>query len=185
MNSSATLTSLLYSPSSKALAMVRYTAPKSDFHMHWCKNGHHPVEYKLKYWGIYADITPRYQDDIFVPVWKVCSSPPIVLRRQILIHFWLYSLKKKIWMVLNATRTHARNLAYFAVVYKSSMWALKYIGPTGWGKEGPYDTFLAGLLGGYLVFGRSPGDVSLQVSKPNHSIVFQEACRLTVDFDRR
>ncbi|KAM5477087.1 hypothetical protein MauCBS54593_000358 [Microsporum audouinii] len=73
------------------------------------------------------------------------------------------SLKKKIWMVLNATKTHARNLAYFAVVYKSSMWALKYIGPTGWGKEGPYDTFLAGLLGGYLVFGRSPGDVSLQI----------------------
>lgn len=82
-------------------------------------------------------------------------------------------------MVLNATRTHARNLAYFAVVYKSSMWALKYIGPTGWGKEGPYDTFLAGLLGGYLVFGRSPGDVSLQVSTLN---LPPKVHHLTADF---
>ncbi|KAK2740372.1 hypothetical protein FQN57_006112 [Myotisia sp. PD_48] len=73
------------------------------------------------------------------------------------------SFKTKVLAVINATRQHARNLAYFATIYKSSMLALRYIGPTGRGKEGPYDTFLAGLLGGYLVFGKSPGDVSLQI----------------------
>jgi peroxisomal membrane protein 4 len=32
------------------------------------------------------------------------------------------------------------------------MIALRRLGPTG--KEGPYDTFFAGLLGGYVVFGQ-------------------------------
>lgn len=31
------------------------------------------------------------------------------------------------------------------------------------GKEGRYDSFLAGLLGGYVVFGRNGGSVSQQV----------------------
>lgn len=68
------------------------------------------------------------------------------------------------WLVLKATRQHARNLAFFAVVYKSTMLLLRYRGPNGWGKEGPYDAFVAGLLGGYFVFARSPGPVSQQVS---------------------
>ncbi|PGG98960.1 hypothetical protein AJ79_08735 [Helicocarpus griseus UAMH5409] len=73
------------------------------------------------------------------------------------------SLREKAWLVFKATRQHARNLAFFAVIYKSTMLALKYIGPNGWGKEGPYDTFVSGLLGGYLVFGKSPGGVSQQI----------------------
>lgn len=35
--------------------------------------------------------------------------------------------------------------------------------PGGTGKEGRYDTFFAGLLGGYAVFGRQPGSISQQV----------------------
>ncbi|EEH17537.2 hypothetical protein PABG_00100 [Paracoccidioides brasiliensis Pb03] len=73
------------------------------------------------------------------------------------------SLRHKAWLVFKATRQHARNLSLFAVVYKSTMLALKYIGPNGWGKEGPYDTFISGLLGGYLVFGKSPGSISQQI----------------------
>jgi peroxisomal membrane protein 4 len=40
---------------------------------------------------------------------------------------------------------------------------LRNINPTGAGKEGRYDSFFAGLLGGYAVFGRQRGSVSQQV----------------------
>ncbi|OJD26806.1 hypothetical protein ACJ73_01808 [Blastomyces percursus] len=73
------------------------------------------------------------------------------------------SIREKTWLVFKATRQHARNLSLFAVIYKSTMLALRYLGPSGWGKERPYDTFVAGLLGGYLVFGRSPGSVTKQI----------------------
>ena len=43
------------------------------------------------------------------------------------------------------------------------MIVLRNINPTGAGKEGRYDSFFAGLLGGYAVFGRQPGSVSQQV----------------------
>lgn len=42
------------------------------------------------------------------------------------------------------------------------MLAMKYLNSSG-PKEGPYDTFFAGLLGGYIVFGRNPGSISQQV----------------------
>ncbi|EXJ56699.1 hypothetical protein A1O7_07043 [Cladophialophora yegresii CBS 114405] len=64
------------------------------------------------------------------------------------------TLKEKLRLVFKATRQHARNLAFFATVYKSSMLILRLLNPSAPGKEGPYDTFLAGLVGGYLVFGR-------------------------------
>ncbi|KKA18494.1 Peroxisomal membrane protein (PmpP24) [Rasamsonia emersonii CBS 393.64] len=71
--------------------------------------------------------------------------------------------REKIKLVLKATRQHARNLATFAVIYKSTLFALKYLNPAGSGKEGRYDTFVAGLLGGYIVFGRNPGSISQQI----------------------
>ncbi len=61
-------------------------------------------------------------------------------------------LRDKLWLIFKATRTHARNLAMFALVYKSSMLFLQRTSPTG--KELSMHTFLAGLTGGYLVFGR-------------------------------
>uniref|UniRef100_A0A093V0A2 Peroxisomal membrane protein 4 n=1 Tax=Talaromyces marneffei PM1 TaxID=1077442 RepID=A0A093V0A2_TALMA len=73
------------------------------------------------------------------------------------------TFREKVKLVLKATRQHASNLARFAVIYKSAMFAMKYLNPTG-PKEGPYDTFFAGLLGGYVVFGRNSGSVSQQVS---------------------
>lgn len=43
------------------------------------------------------------------------------------------------------------------------MLALRYLNPTGVGKEGPYDSFFAGALGGYAVFGRHKTSVTQQV----------------------
>lgn len=70
--------------------------------------------------------------------------------------------REKVKLVLKATRQHAYNLSTFAIIYKSAMIVMKYLNPSG-PKEGPYDTFFAGLLGGYVVFGRHPGSVSQQV----------------------
>lgn len=63
------------------------------------------------------------------------------------------TVREKASLILKATKTHAQNLAKYATVYKLTMLALKHMGSDP-GKEGPYDTFFAGLLGGYLVFGR-------------------------------
>ena len=62
--------------------------------------------------------------------------------------FW-----EKIRVVLKATRQHARNLATYAMIYKTSMLLLRAASPSG--KEASSHTFLAGLVGGYVVFGRS------------------------------
>ncbi|MCJ1421686.1 hypothetical protein MMC32_008052 [Xylographa parallela] len=63
------------------------------------------------------------------------------------------SLKEKLNIIFKATRTHARNLAIFAVIYKTTVLLLRHAPPSG--KEASYDTFLGGLLGGYIVFGRN------------------------------
>lgn len=73
------------------------------------------------------------------------------------------SFREKLQQVLKATRMHASNLARFAFVYKGSMLVLRNVGPAGAGKEGRYDSFLAGLLGGYTVFGRSKTSLSQQI----------------------
>ncbi|CAK7270277.1 hypothetical protein SEPCBS57363_004022 [Sporothrix epigloea] len=70
------------------------------------------------------------------------------------------TLREKAGLVLRATRHHASNLARFAIVYKTTCMILKYLAD---GKEGPYDSFLGGLLGGYFVFGghsRRSGKIS-------------------------
>ena len=55
-------------------------------------------------------------------------------------------------MIFKATKTHARNLATFAAIYKTSLLALRHL--TSEGKELSWHTFVAGLTGGYYVFGR-------------------------------
>ncbi|OJD32872.1 peroxisomal membrane protein [Diplodia corticola] len=62
-------------------------------------------------------------------------------------------LRTKAKLVFKATRQHARNLGMFALVYKTGMLLLRRMSPTG--KEQHYDAFLAGLAGGYAVFGRT------------------------------
>lgn len=75
----------------------------------------------------------------------------------------LCSFQEKAKLIYKATRQHARNLATFALIYKSSMIVLRNLNVSAAGKEGRYDSFLAGLLGGYAVFGRNRGSVSKQV----------------------
>lgn len=43
------------------------------------------------------------------------------------------------------------------------MIVLRNLNPAGVGKEGHYDSFLAGLLGGYAVFGRHKSSITQQV----------------------
>lgn len=62
------------------------------------------------------------------------------------------TFREKLRLVFKATRMHARNLGFFALIYKASCLALRAARN---GREGHYDTFLAGLLGGYWVFGRT------------------------------
>ncbi|KAL1879132.1 hypothetical protein VTK73DRAFT_7251 [Phialemonium thermophilum] len=88
------------------------------------------------------------------------------------------TFREKLWLVFRATRTHARNLAKFATIYKSTCLLLKHFGATP-GKEGPYDTFVAGLLGGYVVFGRrSPR--SGKISSVNQQIVIYVFARVVL-----
>jgi peroxisomal membrane protein 4 len=73
------------------------------------------------------------------------------------------TIREKVKLVLNATRQHARNLAVFALIYKSSMIVLRNVNPAAVGKEGKYDSFFAGLLGGYAVFGRHKSSITQQI----------------------
>jgi len=92
------------------------------------------------------------------------------------------TFREKIGLVLRATRQHARNLASFAVVYKSSMLVLRMLNPSRPGKEGPYDTFFAGLMGGYAVFGRAKqGSVNQQIVIYVFARVMLALARLSIE----
>lgn len=52
--------------------------------------------------------------------------------------------------ILDLTFQHARNLACFVTLYKSCLLLQKYIK----GKEHNADAFVAGVIGGYIVFGK-------------------------------
>lgn len=73
------------------------------------------------------------------------------------------SFREKVGLVLKATRQHATNLATFATIYKTAMLVLALLNPKKPGKEGPYDTLIAGGLGGYYVFGRHANSVKQQI----------------------
>jgi peroxisomal membrane protein 4 len=90
------------------------------------------------------------------------TSQPIYLT---FFFFWIFdsitflfrsgTIRDKLGIIYRATRTHARNLATYATIYKLTMLLLKNVNLQGGKpKEGPFDTFFAGLLGGYMVFGR-------------------------------
>lgn len=58
--------------------------------------------------------------------------------------------KARAWVIFRATRQHAFNLAKFVTLYKTILLLQKKFNG---GKERSADTFVAGLLGGYAVFG--------------------------------
>lgn len=47
------------------------------------------------------------------------------------------------------------------------MIVLRNVNPSGVGKEGRFDSFFAGLLGGYAVFGRNKTSITQQVRTIN------------------
>ncbi|KAF8455645.1 peroxisomal membrane protein [Terfezia claveryi] len=77
------------------------------------------------------------------------------------------SLRQKLTSILTATKQHAFNLASFVTIYKSTLYLLNYLHSRGITQpllpctllkektEPKYHSLLAGLLGGYLIFGRS------------------------------
>jgi len=90
------------------------------------------------------------------------------------------TIREKLRLVYKATRQHARNLAFFATVYKSSMLILRLLNPSS--KEGPYDTFVAGLVGGYTVFGRGKqGSVNQQIVIYVFARVMLALARLSIE----
>jgi peroxisomal membrane protein 4 len=70
-------------------------------------------------------------------------------------------LSQKLAAVLKATKQHARNLATFAFLYKFLMLVQKSVRPKG--KEMSSDSFVAGAVGGYYVFGRRKSSVNQQI----------------------
>ena len=51
--------------------------------------------------------------------------------------------------ILNLTYQHSRNLAFFVTIYKSLLLVQRKLR----GEEHSVDSFLAGLIGGYIIFG--------------------------------
>ena len=73
------------------------------------------------------------------------------------------SFQEKLTQTLQATKTHAKNLAAFVTIYKTAMFLLRRLSSST-RKERSSDSFFAGLLGGYLVFGRGDqGTVNQQI----------------------
>ncbi|KAF4984829.1 hypothetical protein FZEAL_57 [Fusarium zealandicum] len=92
------------------------------------------------------------------------------------------TFRQKVSLVLRATRHHATNLARFAVIYKLTMLALKYFGSTP-GKEGSYDSFMGGLVGGYFVFGGRSKRTG-KISSVNQQIVIYVFARVMIALAR-
>lgn len=86
----------------------------------------------------------------------------------------LHSFHDKLHLIFKATRQHARNLATFAVIYKTVMLLLRSMSSSG--KEASLHTFLAGLVGGYIVFGRS----ARRQSSVNQQIVIYVFARVVL-----
>ncbi|KAI8818534.1 Tim17/Tim22/Tim23/Pmp24 family-domain-containing protein [Fimicolochytrium jonesii] len=62
------------------------------------------------------------------------------------------SLQEKLRFILKATYQHSRNLAFFVTIYKSLMLLQRTVKG---GKEHGADAFVAGVVGGYVVFGKN------------------------------
>lgn len=79
--------------------------------------------------------------------------------RRITFVFRSGTLREKIAWILEATREHAVHLGQFALYYKLFRNLLAWIKA----KEDQSDSFYAGLLGGYLAFGRNYGAINRQI----------------------
>ncbi|KKA26123.1 hypothetical protein TD95_004833 [Thielaviopsis punctulata] len=85
------------------------------------------------------------------------------------------TIREKLKLIFTATKTHARNLATFAALYQTGMTMLKHARASR--KESPIDAFLAGLIGGYFVFGRASPRTG-RVSSVSQQIVIYVCARV-------
>ncbi|ORY81882.1 peroxisomal membrane protein 4 [Protomyces lactucae-debilis] len=61
------------------------------------------------------------------------------------------TFRERLVAIFKATKQHSQNLAVYVTIYKTTMYVLRQLN----GKERSMDSFLAGLLGGYVVFGEN------------------------------
>ncbi|VTT58212.1 unnamed protein product [Fusarium fujikuroi] len=123
---------------------------------------------------------PHALDGVSLPLWNVrfiCldTRPATMLTCN-------NRFPQKVNLVLRATRHHATNLARFALIYKLTMLALKYFGAEP-GKEGTYDSFVGGLVGGYFVFGGRSKRTG-KISSVNQQIVIYVFARVMLALAR-
>lgn len=84
--------------------------------------------------------------------------------------FTYSSWKARAKVIYRATRQHAFNLAKFVSIYKTLLLIQKKLNN---GKERNIDTFIAGLIGGYIVFGdRNAVNEQVRLVAYNPSSVF-------------
>lgn len=76
------------------------------------------------------------------------------------------TFQQKLRFVYKATKQHALNLAKFVSIYKTALLLQKTLNG---GKRRQWDTFFAGLLGGWYVFGERNA-VNEQVSALSYSV---------------
>lgn len=81
------------------------------------------------------------------------------------------TVRQKAHSVYVATKAHATTLAKFVVCYKAAMVVMRHLHS---GKEEPHDAFVAGLVGGWLVFGRG------KQSSVNQQIVMYVFARVAI-----
>lgn len=82
-------------------------------------------------------------------------------------------LKDRARFIYKATKQHALNLAKFVTIYKTVLLMQRRV--ANGGKEKSWDTFIAGLVGGWFVFGNRNA-VNEQVSPSVVSQIFPQAC---------
>ena len=80
-----------------------------------------------------------------------------------LTHLSLSSWPSRLRNIVRATKQHALNLAKFVSIYKALLVIQKRVNG---GVQRAADTFIAGLIGGYFVFG-DRNAVNEQVSGPS------------------
>lgn len=127
-----------------------------------------PPPYTLKSGPSLSSLSPplSHHQQLYTEPRRPLTQPPT------------HSVREKAWLIFRATRTHARNLAKFATIYKLTCLILKHLGPTP-GKEGTHDSLVAGLVGGYMVFGRrSPR--SGRISSVNQQICIYVFARVVL-----
>ncbi|KAL0094677.1 peroxisomal membrane protein 4 [Phycomyces blakesleeanus] len=85
-------------------------------------------------------------------------------------------LKGKIKSIFTATKQHATNLGKFATIYKTMMLIQKKLNE---GKESSHHSFLAGAIGGYIVF-KNNTSINQQIILYLFSRIFMALVKLPV-----